>query len=39
MAHDPENTCHIGDKVSIIENRPLSKNKTWRLWQIIERAK
>lgn len=39
MAHDEENTCKIGDKVRIAETRPLSKNKTWRLVEIIERAK
>jgi small subunit ribosomal protein S17 len=39
MAHDEENSCKIGDKVRISETRPLSKNKTWRLVEIIERAK
>ena len=39
MAHDEENTCSIGDKVRIMETRPLSKNKAWRLVEIIERAK
>lgn len=39
MAHDEENTCNIGDKVKIAETRPLSKNKCWRLVEIIERAK
>lgn len=39
MAHDEENTCNIGDMVRIMETRPLSKNKTWRLIEIIERAK
>jgi small subunit ribosomal protein S17 len=39
MAHDEENTCNIGDKVRISETRPLSKDKTWRLVEIIERAK
>jgi small subunit ribosomal protein S17 len=39
MAHDPENSCHIGDVVSIIETRPLSKHKRWRLLAVIERAK
>jgi len=39
MAHDEENSCNIGDKVRISETRPLSKNKTWRLIEIIERAK
>ena len=39
MAHDEENTCNVGDTVRISETRPLSKNKTWRLIEIIERAK
>jgi len=39
MAHDEENSCKIGDTVRIAETRPLSKNKTWRLVEIIERAK
>ena len=39
MAHDEENACNIGDTVRISEIRPLSKNKTWRLIEIIERAK
>ncbi len=39
MAHDETNDCNIGDKVRIMETRPLSKNKTWRLVEIIERAK
>ena len=39
MAHDEENSCSIGDTVLISETRPLSKNKTWRLIEIIERAK
>jgi small subunit ribosomal protein S17 len=39
MAHDEENTCKVGDTVRISETRPLSKNKTWRLVEIIERAK
>ena len=39
MAHDQENSCKIGDTVRISETRPLSKNKTWRLIEIIERAK
>ena len=37
--HDEENTCGIGDTVRIMETRPLSKTKRWRLTQIIERAK
>jgi small subunit ribosomal protein S17 len=39
FAHDEENTCKEGDKVRIMETRPLSKNKRWRLVEIIERAK
>lgn len=39
MAHDEENTCKVGDTVKISETRPLSKNKRWRLVEIIERAK
>lgn len=38
-AHDEENTCGIGDTVKIMETRPLSKTKKWRLVEIIERAK
>lgn len=37
--HDEANTCNIGDKVRIMETRPLSKQKCWRLVEIIERAK
>jgi small subunit ribosomal protein S17 len=39
MAHDEDNSCNIGDTVRISETRPLSKNKAWRLIEIIERAK
>ncbi|MCB9335399.1 MAG: 30S ribosomal protein S17 [Flavobacteriales bacterium] len=39
MAHDDKNDCNIGDTVKIMETRPLSKNKCWRLVEIIERAK
>jgi len=39
IAHDEENTCKVGDKVRIMETRPLSKLKNWRLVEIIERAK
>jgi small subunit ribosomal protein S17 len=39
LAHDEENTCNIGDTVRIMETRPLSKRKRWRLLDIIERAK
>ena len=38
-AHDEENTCGIGDTVLIMETRPLSKTKNWRLVEILERAK
>jgi small subunit ribosomal protein S17 len=37
--HDESNTCNIGDTVKIMETRPLSKSKCWRLVEIIERAK
>jgi small subunit ribosomal protein S17 len=39
VAHDENNDCHIGDMVMIMETRPLSKSKNWRLVEIIERAK
>ncbi len=39
MAHDEKNECNIGDTIKIAETRPLSKNKRWRLVEIIERAK
>ncbi len=39
MAHDEKNECGIGDKVKIMEVRPLSKRKRWRLVQILEKAK
>jgi small subunit ribosomal protein S17 len=39
MAHDDKNDSHVGDTVRIMETRPLSKNKCWRLVEIIERAK
>ena len=38
-AHDEANTCGIGDKVKIMETRPLSKTKRWRVVEIIEKAK
>lgn len=38
-AHDEENTAGIGDKVKVMETRPLSKDKRWRLLEIIEKAK
>ena len=39
MAHDEKNECSIGDVVRIMETRPLSKNKCWRLVEIVEKAK
>ncbi|MGB0881994.1 MAG: 30S ribosomal protein S17 [Vicingaceae bacterium] len=39
MAHDEKNDCNIGDTVRIMEIKPMSKNKCWRLVEIIERAK
>ena len=39
MAHDEKNEAHIGDRVEIMETRPLSKTKHWRLTRIFERAK
>ncbi|MEI8198881.1 MAG: 30S ribosomal protein S17 [Eubacteriales bacterium] len=38
-AHDEENVCGIGDKVKVMETRPLSRDKRWRLIEIIEKAK
>jgi small subunit ribosomal protein S17 len=38
-AHDEENTCNVGDKVEIMETRPLSKEKRWRVVKVLERAK
>jgi small subunit ribosomal protein S17 len=38
QAHDEENTCRIGDRVEIIEHRPLSKMKRWKLLNLVERA-
>ena len=38
-AHDENNECRIGDTVKVMETRPLSKDKRWRLVEIIERAK
>ena len=38
MAHDEEGTCRQGDTVAIVECRPISKNKSWRVVEIIERA-
>ena len=39
MAHDEKNECNIGDVVKIMETRPISKNKNWRLIEIVEKAK
>ncbi|MBR3414139.1 MAG: 30S ribosomal protein S17 [Bacteroidales bacterium] len=39
MAHDEKNECNIGDTVRIMETRPLSKNKCWRVVEIVEKAK
>jgi len=38
LAHDPENTCNEGDRVRIVECRPLSRRKRWRLLEIVERT-
>ena len=38
-AHDEKNECRIGDRVEVMETRPLSKDKRWRVTNIIERAK
>ena len=38
-AHDENNECHIGDTVKVMETRPLSKDKRWRLVEIVEKAK
>jgi small subunit ribosomal protein S17 len=37
-AHDEENSCKVGDKVSIIESRPLSKDKRWKVTEIVRRG-
>ena len=39
MAHDDKNECGIGDTVKILETRPLSKRKRWRLIEVLEKAK
>lgn len=39
LAHDEENACGIGDKVRIMETRPLSRHKNWRVVEILEKAK
>ena len=38
-AHDENNTCGVGDKVKVMETRPLSKEKRWRLVEVMEKAK
>ncbi|MCK4812328.1 MAG: 30S ribosomal protein S17 [Candidatus Marinimicrobia bacterium] len=38
MAHDENNTCHVGDTISIVEIRPMSRNKRWSVQEIIDRA-
>lgn len=38
-AHDEENACNVGDKVKIMETRPLSSQKRWRLVEIVEKAR
>ena len=38
-AHDENNECHVGDHVRVMETRPLSKDKRWRLVEIVEKAK
>ena len=38
-AHDEQNECNVGDRVMVMETRPLSKEKRWRLVQIVEKAK
>ncbi len=38
-AHDEENTCNIGDTVRVMETKPISKDKRWRLVEVIEKAK
>ena len=37
-AHDENNECHVGDKVKVMETRPLSKDKRWRVVEIVEKA-
>jgi small subunit ribosomal protein S17 len=39
MAHDEKNVCQVGDKVKIMETRPLSLRKRWRLVEVVEKAK
>lgn len=37
-AHDSQNQCHVGDRVRVVESRPLSRDKRWRLLEIVERS-
>jgi len=39
LVHDPQNRCQVGDKVKIIESRPISKNKRWQVIEIMEKGK
>lgn len=39
MVHDPQNQCRVGDKVRIIESRPISKLKRWMLFDVLEKAR
>ena len=39
MAHDPQNQCQVGDRVKLVESRPLSKRKRWQVMEILEPAK
>ena len=39
MAHDEKNECNVGDTVKIMETRPMSKNKNWRMTEVLEKAK
>src|SRR3972149_5089210 len=39
VAHDPQNSCHVGDTVRILECRPMSKTKRWQVIEVIERAR
>ena len=38
MAHDPQNLCQVGDKVRLLESRPLSKRKRWKVLEIVKKA-
>jgi len=39
MVHDPQHSCRIGDRVTVIESRPISKKKRWQLFDIIEKSR